>query len=242
MRRSRESSGLHVVAGNDANCGVVAESVFGAARRSGVVVYLNGGASGIGSGITIDGQLLGGRSGHAGEFGHTLVNSSGVRCHCGAVGCLETEVRRDALLAAVGHDEDRPLTVRLCDAWTADAGAGKDEITRQLAHIGVALRTIVNTLNPQTIVLGGFLASLLDVVGPDRLKSAAGGTLPGGLRDVEIVSTSLGDEILLIGAAEMLIQPLMEDPTSVGGASTDPHAAPAADAPPSGEAHIAALS
>jgi len=208
--------GLRVVAGNDANCGVVAESTFGAARRSGVVVYLNGGASGIGSGITVDGQLLSGQSGHAGEFGHTLVNSSGVLCHCGAIGCLETEVRRSALLEAVGDCSPALLGDRLTTAWARGEGVAHDEIARQLLHIGTVLRTIVNTLNPQTIVLGGFLASLLDAVGADRMKRAAGGTLPGGLSEVEIVSTSLGDDILLIGAAEMLIQPLIEDPTSIG--------------------------
>lgn len=209
--------GLRVVAGNDANCGVVAESAFGAARRSGVVVYLNGGASGIGSGITVDGQLLSGQSGHAGEFGHTLVNSSGVVCHCGAVGCLETEVRREALMQAVGDVSPEALGDDLRAAWNAGDGPVRTEITRQLGYIGTVLRTIVNTLNPQMIVLGGFLASILDAVGADQMKAEAGGTLPGGLSEVEIVSTALGDDILLVGAAEMLFQPLIEAPAAQSG-------------------------
>jgi len=216
------ATGFPVAAANDANCGVVAESIFGAARRSGVVVYLNGGASGIGSGITIDGHLLGGHSGHAGEFGHTLVNSQGERCHCGAIGCLETEVRRGRLVDALGvDDEPGPLGDVLAEAWRSGSGPVHDEMARQLGYIGTALRTIVNSLNPQTIVLGGFLAALLDAVGPDALTEAAGATLPGGLSDLEIVSTSLGEDILLIGAAEMLIQPLIEDPMRLRSLNTE---------------------
>ena len=84
---------------------VVYAGVFGAARGVDVVVYLNGGASGIGGGIAQAGTLLTGASGYAGEYGHTLVESAGAVCHCGAVGCLETEVRRDALLRAVGRSD-----------------------------------------------------------------------------------------------------------------------------------------
>ena len=97
-----EATGMTVVAGNDASCGVIAESVFGAARGVDAVVYLNGGASGIGGGIAQGGVLLTGAGGYAGEFGHTLVESAGSACHCGAIGCLETEVRRDAAAARRG--------------------------------------------------------------------------------------------------------------------------------------------
>jgi hypothetical protein len=98
-----------VFAGNDASLGAIAESLFGAARGVADLVYLNGSASGIGGGLIIGGSPLRGTSGYAGELGHTLVNSAGVRCHCGRIGCLETEVSMQRLREVLGLprvDED----------------------------------------------------------------------------------------------------------------------------------------
>jgi predicted NBD/HSP70 family sugar kinase len=76
---------------------------------------LNGGASGIGGGVIIGVVPLRGMSGYAGELGHTLVSNAGIPCHCGASGCLETEVKQSRLLAALGVDgvfSDFPDTAR----------------------------------------------------------------------------------------------------------------------------------
>ncbi|MGC5172816.1 ROK family protein [Microbacterium sp. DT81.1] len=208
-------TGMPVVAGNDASCGVVAESVFGAARGVDVVVYLNGGASGIGGGIAQGGTLLMGAGGYAGEYGHTLVESAGAACHCGAIGCLETEVRRDALLRAVGlndADVDR-LPAALALAWREPDSAGAREVRRQVAYLGIALRNIVNGLNPRRVVLGGFLATLLKVVGEAGIASHLGVALPGARYDVGFVAATLGQDVLLVGAAEMVFAPVLEDPT-----------------------------
>lgn len=212
-----EATGLPVVAGNDANCGVLAESAFGAGRAVDTVVYLNGGASGIGGGISLFGSTISGHNGQAGEFGHTLVDSNGIECHCGAIGCLETEVSRERLSAAVGADSldlddiERALVV----AWAQPSGTGRTEIVRQIASLGVALRTIVNALNPRCVVFGGFLAAILRVVGPDEIIRAIGATLPEGVRDLTLVPSTLGRDNLLIGAAELVFQRLFDDPTIV---------------------------
>ena len=58
------------------------------------MIYVNGGASGIGAGFVVAGGLLEGVAGYAGELGHTYVGGTGP-CHCGSVGCLETEVSPD---------------------------------------------------------------------------------------------------------------------------------------------------
>lgn len=210
-----EATGFTVVAGNDASCGVVAESIFGAARGVDSVIYLNGGASGIGGGIALGGELLTGAGGYAGEFGHTLVESAGSVCHCGAVGCLETEVRRESLLAAVGLDDTgvAELPGALAEAWRDPSSAGATEVRRQVGYLGIALRNIVNGLNPRRIVLGGFLATLLGVVGEPAIASPLGVALPGARYDVRITSATLGDEILLVGGAELVFAPVLDDPT-----------------------------
>ncbi|MBV0895999.1 ROK family transcriptional regulator [Microbacterium sp. NC79] len=212
-----DATGLNVVALNDANCGAIAEAIYGSARGSGLVVYLNSGASGIGSGIVLDGRLVTGEGGHAGEFGHTLVNSHGRECRCGSRGCLETEVRRDLFLEAAGvadvTSDDMPAL--LAAAWGDASHPAHAELQKQVDYLGVAVRTIVNALNPRLIVLGGYLAHVLAVVGEETVKARVGGTLPGGLDDVSLVATELGDELLLIGAAERVFSPLLDDPTLV---------------------------
>ena len=210
-----DAVGLPVYAANDANCGVMGEAAFGAGRDLGTIVYLNGGPSGIGGAIAVGGGVLGGHTGHSGEFGHSLVESSGQPCHCGAVGCLETEVRRDRLLQSVRLDSSRidELMPALSRAWLDPSTAGRQEMQRQIRYLGVALRGIVNSLNPRCVVLGGFLGTLLKVVGEAEIKRAVGGTLPGGFEDLMLRPAALGDEILLVGAAEMVFQPVIDDPT-----------------------------
>ena len=126
-----EATGYEAWVANDAGCGVVAESLFGAGRDHENIVYLNGGASGIGGGVIIDGARMGGAGGFAGELGHTLVNSAGTRCHCGASGCLETEVRRAELLEVVGLDDTgiEELEQRLVERYPSDADRARGRRT-----------------------------------------------------------------------------------------------------------------
>ena len=102
------ATGYPVVAANDASLGANAERVFGAGRGVSDLVYLNGGASGIGGGIIAGGRLLGGVEGYAGEFGHTLVTGRQTQDATGSAGSLELEVNRSALLTAVGLSSADP--------------------------------------------------------------------------------------------------------------------------------------
>lgn len=204
---------LPASAGNDATLGVLAEGTFGAGRGIADLVYLNGGASGIGGGIVAGGRPLTGAAGYAGELGHTLVNSAGVLCHCGAIGCLETEVRRAPLLDLVGlgDDESDALETALLDS-TSDAV--RLEVDRQLGYLGVTVRNAINTLNPQRIVLGGFLAALY-AVAPEQLeRSVAAQPLAASRESVRIVRAELGGDILMVGAAELAFAKLLADPTT----------------------------
>ena len=207
------ATGLRVFAANDANVGTRAESIFGAGRGVADLVYLNGGASGIGGGIVSSGRSLTGVEGYAGEFGHTLVETGGRPCHCGAVGCLETEVRRDRLVALTGLAD-----VDSNELETALVGSSSDairaEVLRQLEFLSIALRNAVNILNPSTIVLGGFLGSLY-AVAPDRLDELlASQPLRASSELVSIVRSELGANRLMIGAAELAFAGVLEDPSS----------------------------
>jgi predicted NBD/HSP70 family sugar kinase len=219
-RMLEEATGYTVVSANDATIGAIAESTFGAGRGVDELIYLNGGASGIGGGVVMAGGLLGGAYGFAGELGHTLVNSDGVECHCGATGCLETEVSRDPLLAACGLSAAQADQLdEVLAARYADSPVVRALVDRQIAFLGTALRGAINMFNPALIVLGGFLGSLYRAA-PAALEAAAIGTAMRGSREgVRIERAELGSDILTVGAAELVFAPLLADPTVVGSAS-----------------------
>lgn len=207
-----QATGLPVVASNDASLGAAAERIFGAGRGINDMIYLNGGASGIGGGIIAGGRPLGGANGFAGEFGHTLVTGSRAKDAAGSAGSLELEVNRAALLRVVGlpsADLDE-LEQALINA---DSSAVLDEVHRQLGFLSVALRNAIDILNPQVIVLGGFLGSL-HAVDPEHLESlVARQALLASHEGVRIVRAQLGSKLLMIGAAELAFAGLLADPS-----------------------------
>lgn len=213
------ATGFSVASANDANAGAIAERVFGAGRGVDELIYLNGGASGIGGGVITSGELLRGASGFAGEIGHTMVNSEGVRCHCGSSGCLETEVSRAPLLAALGltSGEAERLDEVLIAAFApgASPSAGLVELVhRQLGFLGRALGNTANIFNPQLIVLGGFLGSLYSVA-PEVLDAAMRASAMAAIcESIEIRRAQLGNSILMIGAAELAFSGILTNPSA----------------------------
>ncbi|GAA3753789.1 ROK family transcriptional regulator [Microbacterium kribbense] len=213
-RLVEQATGLPTIVGNDANMGAVAEHLFGAARGADDVIYLNGGASGIGGGIIIDGMLVSGAGGYAGEFGQSrpAVSDPADRLSTGAT--LEDEVSRRRLLAAVGlHSGDE---AGLASAMAAsDAPALAEEIARQRRILATALANVVNALNPTVVVLGGFLATLAAQNLPELVADVRAQSVPSAWEGLEIRPATLADDRLLIGAAEAAFGALLRDPLAV---------------------------
>lgn len=200
-----------VIVDNDASLGARAEHLVGAARTHADVVYLNGGASGIGGGLILDGTLIRGAGGYAGEWGQTrpgIANESHRRTHDGV---LEDEVNRARLMAAVklvtGDD------AALAAALTADPGPTADEeVVRQRRVLAASISNAVNVLNPSMIVLGGFLGILRDHDPASFDDDVRERSLAESAEDLQIASAALGQDRLLIGAAEAAFAPLLADP------------------------------
>ena len=203
--------GVPAFAANDAQLGCRAELVFGAGRGASTLVYLNGGASGIGGGIVIGGQLVEGRDGHAGEFGHLTVDPRGPACACGSRGCLEAVVSRAQVVASLGleHPDDAELDAGLSRTRDPQIVGLLDE---QFTALAVGLRGIVTAVNPETIVLGGYLATLWSSVPVGRRATVLADALPAIAAGVTIAPAALGSTRLLIGAAELAWEPLLADP------------------------------
>lgn len=202
------ATGLPTLAANGAVLAMRAESAFGAGRRHSDLVFIMGGASGIGGGVVAKGEWLTGASGYAGEFGHTLVRSEGRECHCGASGCLEAELTQEELLDAVGlpprgaDDLGRALL-------ESDDPRVAAVVREKLALLAVSVRNAVNVVNPDVVVLGGYLGALYSARPVDW---DAGQRPIAAARDVPIVTSQVGPDQVILGAAELAFSPLLDDP------------------------------
>ncbi|WP_439693896.1 ROK family transcriptional regulator [Curtobacterium sp. SP.BCo] len=221
-------TGLPVRAANDANLGAWAERLGGSGRGVDDLVYLNGGASGIGGGVITGGRPLSGADGYAGELGHTFVAANGIRCHCGAVGCLETEASRETLTTATGTAPDD--LEALATALAERRPEVERVVDRQVSALATALRNAIHTVNPEVVVLGGFLGVLLDHVGERIVDDVRAQSMTGMADRIRVVPAALGRDVLVHGAAEIAFRDLLRDPARIAAAvpAMLPPAAPTA--------------
>ena len=154
---------------NDANCFTLSEAIDGAASAFKVVFGVILG-TGVGGGIVIDKKLLPGRNKIAGEWGHnplpwtTASDLAGVPCYCGKSGCIETYLSGAGLSRGYKALTGRDMTaVEIAGAATngdREARACMKQYVDQLAR---SLASIINVLDPDTIVLGGGLSNIMDL-------------------------------------------------------------------------------
>lgn len=206
----QDALGLPTFTDNDATVGAHAEWLFGAGRGASELIYVNGGASGIGGGVIVRGLPLGGAHGYAGEFGQNRPGLHDAVDRATANGTLEDEVSRARLLAAVGLDSADEPTLRSALRERAPDVSG--EIARQQRILAVALANAINVFNPERVVLGGFLATLLEWGSPSLERAIKAATVPAAWEGVSILPAALGENRLLIGAAELALAPVLRDP------------------------------
>ena len=210
---------LPVVVGNDADLALLAEHSRGSARDCDDVVYLIG-RVGVGAGIISNGAPLRGHDGHAGEIGHNVVDASGPQCHCGNTGCLETYIGEAALLTAAGRDEP-PGDEVVNEVF--DAARDGDEVAlravRQVAEsLGRGLASVVNTLNPQRVILGGSLSAVLEIAGEEVSSALDRYALDAPGQSAQLTQPSFGTDSALLGAAEIAFSQLLADPVAARSA------------------------
>ena len=205
--------GLPVAVGNDADLGIRAEHVRGAAQGVEDAVYLSG-HSGIGAGIIAGGRPLSGRSGYAGEVGHAVINPGGLPCHCGSNGCWETECGEERLFELAGRPPGGGLAgVREVVAAAAEGDAAAAAAIHHVATwLGRGTANVVNTLNPEVVILGGALEEILESAGYTVRTEVERTGLAALVQHVRLVSPALGADSTLIGASELAFEPLLSNP------------------------------
>jgi len=196
-----------VILGNDANLGAIAEFVRGAGRNASSVVYLSGDV-GVGGGVALEGRVLSGASGYAGEIGHMVVNPGGNACNCGNTGCWETEVGRDAILRSSGDFSGISNIIEAVISGDAQAIQGLRGVGR---WIGIGLSNLVNTFDPGVIVLGGHLADVYPFVRDEVIQEI---TKSRPLFETRALITLPSFDIgsTLVGASEIAFAALLNDP------------------------------
>ncbi|PYE51009.1 ROK family transcriptional regulator [Deinococcus yavapaiensis] len=152
-------TGLPTHIDNDVNSLAAAERLFGHGKHTNHFLTIALGR-GLGSALVLNGDLHRGRQGGAGEFGHNIITPNGRRCSCGRHGCLEAYTAEPALLAQL-HERHPDLTERITtiDALVTLADQGHASATDVLSTAGRLLGThlsyLVNTLNPELIIIAG---------------------------------------------------------------------------------------
>lgn len=190
---------------NDANLGALAEHSSGAGRKAAALLYVKI-ASGIGSGLVLDGRLYRGATGIAGEIGHVQALADGAVCRCGNRGCVETVAAAEPLLALLRPVHGDSLTVQgmLELARAGDLGARR--VLNDAGHaVGRVVADVCNHLNPDVVVVGGEISAagepLLDGI-RDAVDRYA---LPGAAAAVQIRPAELGERAELLGALALVI-------------------------------------
>src|SRR6478735_3462671 len=178
-------------------------------------LYLSG-EVGIGGAVVVDGEVMAGRHGWAGEIGHVCVEPDGPPCRCGSTGCLEQYAGRLALLDAAGLD---PSTSPVEFARRArDGDEQARAATRSAARaLGVALAGVVNVLDIPTVVLGGHLAQVGDLLTPEVEEILGRRVLSGRWVRPRVVIASDDPAPGAMGAALLALDELVRDPVEVLG-------------------------
>lgn len=205
LKRDLENMlGIPIELANDANCFAVAEANMGAVievlpEASVVFGVIMG--TGVGGGVVVNGKVLNGRQGIAGEWGHNFLDESGGACYCGKTGCVEQIISGPALEkyynSIVGTDLKLPEIVEKHQS-------GEDEIATQTVNrlikfFGKGIANVINILDPDAIVIGGGVGNI-DLLYSEGVREVEKHVFNNRL-DTIFLKPRLGDSAGVFGAA-----------------------------------------
>lgn len=214
-RLINERIGLPVKVTNDANAAAVGEMTYGVARglKNFIMITLG---TGVGSGIVIDGKIVYGHDGFAGELGHTITIRGGRKCSCGRCGCLETycsargvvwtaqellaQTNRSSLLQQI--DPQRLSSKDVYDAAKKGDALAVD-VLKQTGHVmGEAFADFVAFSAPEAIVLFGGVARAKEFLHTSIMNSMNAMLLPMWKHKIRVLYSTLKESnAAILGAS-----------------------------------------
>lgn len=198
---------MPIIMANDANCFALAEARMGAVPDvdpDAKVVFGVIMGTGAGGGAVVNGQIINGKQGIGGEWGHNFLDASGGPCYCGKSGCVEKVIAGPSLERY--YKEVSGESKRLKDIIPL-ARSGEDEnavktLDRLIHFFGLGLSVVINILDPDVIVLGGGVGNIDELY--TRGKSEVEKHIFNPRMDTKIIRPKLGDSAGVFGAAFLM--------------------------------------
>lgn len=199
-----------VTVDNEANAGSHGEKRYGAGQDVSNLIYISAGI-GIGAGIIIDNELYKGASGISGEMGHFTIEANGKKCHCGNRGCWELYASENALLEQArqlpefrGQSEviDIDQLIRAADEGDRNVINLFNSIGE---YLGIGLTNIVNTFNPEQVIIGNHLSKLRNWINNPIHRILEQRLLPYHLDALQVKFSKLGIYSCALGSSSFAI-------------------------------------
>lgn len=213
--------GVPVTVDNDATAAAIGERWAGRARSVGDFAHFYLG-TGIGGGIFVANHIYRGTSLNAGEFGHLVVESRGTPCYCGRRGCLEAMCRPSTIVAEMHAKLAAGEASALKEKFDADPASidhraicrfaakgdplARSVIDKVAGYLGHAAIDVVNVLDPELIIIGGYAALDVGHIYRDRMVEAvAEYALSRKVRQPRIEVSDMAENAAAIGAASLVL-------------------------------------
>lgn len=191
-----EAVGLPAFLINDARAFGLAELRLGAGRGASSMIGLTLG-TGVGGVVAVDGHVVQGHDGTAGEIGHQTIDPDGPWCGCGNRGCLEAFARADQIAIAAGSATAEEAFARA----RAGDSAALDGLARIGRYLGIGIANMIAVLSPDRVVIGGGIAAAADLLFEPIRAELRLRVRTTSLDEVELVTAELGTWAGAIGAA-----------------------------------------
>ncbi|MCS6824161.1 MAG: ROK family protein [Cytophagaceae bacterium] len=192
--------GRKIAIENDANCFAMAESLLGMGKGKDMTFGVIMG-TGCGGGLVYKGNLISGLQKIAGEWGHATINpKNGPTCYCGKKGCIETYISGHGVenLYEAYTGTRRPFA-EVISLYRNGDNKASDIVNQFFEHFGIAISNLINTLDPDIIVVGGGLSNIdeLYTIGVEQVRKY----VFNDSLETPIVKNMLGDSAGVLGAA-----------------------------------------
>lgn len=207
---------VDVYAENDATVATIAEYKFGSMKDKDICVMYTLG-TGVGGGIIINGKAITGANGMASEMGHTIIGENYYDCNCGTNGCLETfcsataiinyakklinEGNESIILDFSNNNVENITAKDVFDAYRKNDEVAIKTINRFKNYLAKAFGSMINTLDPDVICIGGGVSKSSDIILDGMKDLVRGNILYKNEEFCEIVCATLGADAGIIGAA-----------------------------------------
>ncbi len=195
--------GIEVNMANDANCFAVAETLLGAVPEvttNPEVVFGVIMGTGVGSGIVVNGKVINGKHGIAGEWGHNVLDETGDDCYCGKKGCVEMFISGPAIEKYYHKISGSKAIASDIYQYHLDGNSAANKTMNRFVHyFGKAVANVINIIDPEVIVFGGGIGKL-DLIYTQGREEVKKYIFNYNLK-TNFIKPKLGDSAGVIGAA-----------------------------------------